>query len=73
MLKKEGKGNKPNASEPLENEDIEQLWESGNLGNSDSESLQNTVLFLLTLNMRNRGRDEHYKLQHGEEYTTKPR
>ena len=65
MLKKEGKGNKPNASEPLE-KDIERLWESGNLGDSDPESLQNIVWFLQTLHTGMRGRDGHYKLQYGD-------
>ena len=39
----EGKGNKPNASEPFESEDSERLWESGALGEGDPETLQNSV------------------------------
>ena len=66
MLKKEGKGNRTNASEPLENADIEKMWSVGVLGNSTPEILQNTVWFLLTLHMGMRGRDEHYKLQYGD-------
>ncbi len=43
MLKKEGKGKKSKASQPLENTEIEQLWISGALGSSSSEVLQDTV------------------------------
>ena len=66
MLKKEGKGNKSNASEALENSDIEKMWATGVLGDSSPEVLQNTVWFLLTVHMGMRGRDEHYKLQYGD-------
>ena len=38
-LKKEGKGNKPNAADALEPADIEQLWESGALGDTDPQIL----------------------------------
>ena len=31
-LKKKGLGNKPNASEPLEDHQIEQMWSSGAIG-----------------------------------------
>ena len=54
-LKKEGKGNKPNASEPLESEDFELLWESGALGERDPEMLQNTVWLILCMHMGMRG------------------
>ncbi len=66
MLKKEGKGKKSKASQPLENTEIEQLWISGALGSSSTEVLQDTVRFLLCLHMGMRGRDEHYKLCYGD-------
>ena len=31
MLKKEGKGNRPQAAQPIEDSDIEKMWESGTL------------------------------------------
>ena len=34
-LKMEGKGNKPHAADALEQADIEQLWKSGPLGDTD--------------------------------------
>ena len=48
MLKKEGKGNKPNAAEALDDQDISILWETGAFG---EKTLQNTVWYLLTMHM----------------------
>jgi len=42
-LKKEGKGNRPNASESLESEDSERIWESGALGEGDPETLRSNL------------------------------
>ena len=66
MLKKQGKGNKSKAAEPLESSDIAQLWEKGALGDKDPETLQNTIWYLLTLHMGMRGRDEHYKIMYAD-------
>ncbi len=66
MLKKKGKGNKNNAAEPMEMDDIDSMWTSGSLGDSSPEVLLNTVWFLLTLHIGMRGRDEHYKLTYGD-------
>ena len=65
-LKKDGKGNKSKASEPLENSEVQKMWEKGALGDESPEVLQNTVWYLLTLHMGMRGRDEHYKLKYGD-------
>ena len=65
-VKKEGKGNKPHAAEPLDEDEISLLWETGALGDGSPEVLQNTVWYLLTLHMDMRGRDEHYKLRYGD-------
>ncbi len=62
MLLKKGKGNKNNAAESLEMDDIDSMWTSGSLGDSSPEVLLNTVWFLLMLHMGMRGREEHYKL-----------
>ncbi len=66
MLKKEGKGNKSKASQPLDNTEIEQIWISGAFGSSSFEVLQDIVWFLLCQHMGMRGRDEHYKLCYGD-------
>ncbi len=60
MLKKEGKGNKPNASEALDEQEVAVLWETEAFGE------ENTIWYLLTMHMGMRGRDEHYKLLYGD-------
>ena len=65
-LKKEGKGNKPNAADALEPADIEWLWESGALGDTDPQTLQYTLWWLIATHMGTRGRDEHHKLRFGD-------
>ena len=42
-LKKKGLGNKPNASEPLEDHQIEQMWSSGAIGLQNPRSLLRLV------------------------------
>jgi hypothetical protein len=42
-LKKKGLGNKPNAAEPVEKEDIENMWSSGAIGLSNPRSLLHLV------------------------------
>jgi len=65
-LKKEGKGNKPNAADALESADFERLWESGALGDTDPQTLQYTLWWLIATHMGTRGRDEHHKLRFGD-------
>lgn len=65
-LKSEGKGNKPNAADALEPEDVQQLWSSGTLGDINSVTLQQTLWWLITTHMGTRGRDEHHKLRFGD-------
>ena len=49
-LKQLGKGNKPNRADPLSEEQESLLWESGQLGLHNAESVQNTVwYFIITL------------------------
>ena len=43
FLKGKGKGNKPNAAEPVDVAEVEQLWQQGALGASDPVTLQQTV------------------------------
>ena len=65
-LKKSGKGNKSKAADPLATHDFEQLWESGELGENNPESLQNTIWLMLCMHMGMRGQDEHRKLRFGD-------
>ena len=50
-LKKRGKGDKPNASVPLTEDDIKLLYDKGLLGKSTPEALLNTVLFNSTFSV----------------------
>jgi hypothetical protein len=43
QLKSTGKGNKPNSADPLTDEEIEQLYREGVLGNGTPRSILNTV------------------------------
>ena len=61
-----GKGNKPNAADALEPADVEQLWSSGTLGDTDPVTLQQTLLWLIATHMGTRGRDEHRKVRFGD-------
>ena len=43
QLKREGKGNIPNKSEPLSDEDIQQLWDTEQLGAATTDSILQTL------------------------------
>ena len=58
-LKQKGKGNKPNASAALSEEDIQVLYEKDLLGSSTAEALLNTVWFNNTIHFGLRGCKEH--------------
>ena len=61
-LKRKGKGNKPNASATLSEEDIQVLYEKDLLGSSTAEALLNTVWFNNTIHFRLRGCKEHREM-----------
>ena len=61
-LKRKGKGNKPNASASLSEEDIEVLYEKDLLGSSTAEAPLNTVWFNNTIHFRLRGCKEHREM-----------
>ena len=61
-LKRKGKGNKPNASASLSEEDIEVLYEKDLLGSSTAEALLNTVWFNNTIHFGLRGCKEHREM-----------
>ena len=66
FLKGKGKGNKPNAAEPVDVTEVEQLWQQGALGASDPVTLQKTIWWLISTQMGTRGRDEHHKFKFGD-------
>ena len=66
QLRKCGKGRKPNKAAAIENGEIEELWESKQLGFENPISLINTVWFNNTTFFGWRGNDEHSKLKFGD-------
>ena len=60
-LRNEGKGKLPNRSRSLTREE-EALWESGQLGNSSSRSLLNTMWWLLSQHFGLHGCHEHHTI-----------
>ena len=65
-LKRKGKGNKPNASTALSEEDIQVLYEKDLLGSSTAEALLNTVWFNNTIHFGLRGCKEHREMCWGD-------
>ena len=66
QLRQMGKGLKPNKADMLTKEEIELLWNSGQLGSHNPRSLLNTVWFHFCSLFGWRGRDEHSKLKFGD-------
>ena len=65
-LKRKGKGNKPNASAALSEEDIQVLYEKDLLGNFTAEALLNTVWFNNTIHVGLRGCKKHREMCWGD-------
>ena len=65
-LKRKGKGNKPNASAALSEEDIQVLYEKNLLGSSTAEALLNTVWFNNTIHFGLRGCKEYREMCWGD-------
>ena len=65
-LKKQGKGNRPNAASPLTDTQIDKLWGNGQLGMSHPESILNTLWLYNTAGFGLRGTDEHRQMCFGD-------
>lgn len=65
-LKRAGRGNRPNAAEPLNDEQINALWENKQFGCDNPESLINTLWFFTTVGFGLRGYDEHRQMCFGD-------
>ncbi len=61
-----GKGNKPNATRPLEDDEVNTLYEKGYFGLETPQSLQRTVWWVITTHFGYRARDESRKLRYGD-------
>lgn len=58
-LREQGKGKKPNKSEPMTIDEENMLWEAGKLGDSSPSSLVHTMWFLNVQHFGQRGQQEH--------------
>ena len=65
-LKRKGKGNKPNAADPLNKSEIEILYAKRLLGPFSGESLINTMWFNNTIHFGLRGCQEHRDMTWGD-------
>ena len=62
LLRLEGFGKRPNAAKALTSLDEELLWSKGVLGSHSSQSLIQTMWFLLTQHFVLRGCEEHHNM-----------
>ncbi len=58
-----GKGNKPNATDPISDEEIEMLYARGMLGGTSPKALLNTLGFNNCVSLGLRGTTENYNLR----------
>ena len=65
-LKKQGLGNKPNASRELNEAEMLKLFDQNFFGSSSPESVQRTVWWYVSINFGFRGRDEQRQLCWGD-------
>ena len=65
-LKKDGKGNLPNKSDEITDDEIELLWQKGQFGISSPQSIINTLWFYATVHFGLRGVDEHRNMCFGD-------
>ena len=61
-LRDKGMGNRPNLSLPLTTQEEEVLWQCGQLGNENAQSLIINLWWLMTQHFGLRGRQEHHPL-----------
>ena len=66
VLRQQGKGNKPNATVALANEDIERIFDENQFGIHDPDVLSRTMWFLLTLHFGHRARHEARQMKFGD-------
>ena len=63
LLREQGKGKRPNESCSISNDEIEQLWQSGQFGYDSLMTLINTLWRLFTLHLGLRERQEHHNIK----------
>ena len=65
-LKKMGKGNKPNKAQPLSDDEVNKLYETGQMGLQHPESLLRMLWFLNTVHFGMRTVTEHVNMKWGD-------
>ena len=65
-LRNQGKGNKPDATVALANEDIERIFDENQFSIHDLDVLSRTMWFLLTLHFGHRARHEARQMTFGD-------
>ncbi|XP_052230266.1 uncharacterized protein LOC127844242 [Dreissena polymorpha] len=66
QLKREGLGNKPQRADSITYNEIDELWNTNQLGQSTPESIINSLWFFNTIHFGLRGSDEHRSLCWGD-------
>ena len=66
VSKAAGKGNRPQRTMPLTDEDEEKLWSSGAFGFRDPMALLTVLFWYFTMLFGLRGRDEHHQMLWGD-------
>ena len=66
QLTKLGKGNKPNATRPLSDEEVDKLYSCNYFGSATPTSLQRTVWWNITKHFGHRARDESRQIKFGD-------
>ena len=66
LVQKAGKGNRPNATRSLTDEEEDKLFKSDQFGVSTPEALQRAMWWFLSLHFGFRARDESRKLRWGD-------
>ena len=64
LLKKQGKGNKPNRAQPITDSELDILYESNLLGGSSPEALLNSMWFNNSVHFGLTGVQKHYQLRY---------
>ena len=59
-LRQQGKGKRPNKSQPLTSDELSALWMKGELGDGNGRVLTNTNFKILSEQLGLRGRQDHY-------------
>ena len=66
QLKRDGKGNLANRSDPISDDEINVLWENGQFGSENPDTILQTLCFFNTVHFGLRGSGEHRDMCWGD-------